>query len=75
MRNKPGQNRWVMDPLPQGPYVLVRQGEEEYFKKNYLKMTHSFEYSFKVEWGFSTWTADINTGLPIMVASDWDTTD
>ena len=75
MRNQPGQNRWIMNPLPSGPYVLVRQGEEQDFERNFLHMTHKFEREFRVEWGFSTWTADMNTGLPIMVASDWDTTD
>lgn len=75
MRNKPGDNKWVRSPMLPGPYVLIPQGQEEAFKKNYLNMTLAFEREFKVVWGFSTWAADMNTGLPVMVASDWDTTD
>ena len=62
MGNRPGKDVWKADPLPRGPYVLVHQDNVEYFKKNYLSMTHEFIQQFEIKWGFFTYAVNPMTG-------------
>lgn len=75
MRNKPGDNAWKMEPLPDGPYVLIKQDEMKEFEKRYYLMTFEIIKEFRTEWGYATYAINPFSFEPILCGHDFDTTD
>lgn len=67
-------NKWTMESMPKGPYVLIPQNDMNKFKKDPWHYPVKPLDQFKTELGYATYCVGPDLE-PLMVAHWYDTSD